>query len=446
MRTPTPDENTDTTMTSLAREGSKALARQGEGVHMNTTARQHDISLQLSSYRKASASLKRLLELLLEAPELLLQPDVGNDVLTAICNLQEEARRAGEAAREASEQAEVCAHAPGADYADDARIAPTPRATPDEESHEAPTPSLAPPTQHDLSAGVKVLCADVADALDILEGNLERDLMLESLQRLERVCEEERLGRFDMLDGDVKVHLYGYVVAQCLALQEQSCAGDQPTLRRRVKAIFTAIKAHTPGVFIHGMARDHEPSARTWREDANAHREALEAMLGVCDELPAARRGAATTPEASANPPALTLCAGLAVLARKYPTRLVVLPSAYASAREAEGFEQTQRAVELMERLVTEYLPALERGGDALAREKFTPCEYSATESESARTSKRAMELRTFDYEGEPRQFLRHLRIGTSSSPYHGWRCYFFHDAERSKIVIGHCGKHLDLR
>lgn len=57
-----------------------------------------------------------------------------------------------------------------------------------------------------------------------------------------------------------------------------------------------------------------------------------------------------------------------------------------------------------------------------------------------------AMELRTFDYDGEPRQFLRHLRIGTSSSPYHGWRCYFFHDAERSKIVIGHCGKHLDLR
>ena len=56
------------------------------------------------------------------------------------------------------------------------------------------------------------------------------------------------------------------------------------------------------------------------------------------------------------------------------------------------------------------------------------------------------MELRTFDYDGEPRQFLRHLRIGTSSSPYHGWRCYFFHDAERSKIVIGHCGKHLDLR
>lgn len=418
---------------------------------MNTTARKHDISLQLSSYREASAALGRLLELLLEAPEFLLQPDVGNDVLTAICNLQEEARRAGEAALVVSEEHadhEPCPENNDGDERTSATTSPPHAASGG--GQEARTQARVVPINRGLSVSVEVLCFDVPEALELLEGNLERDLMLDSLQRIEQVCAKSLMHRFDLLDDGVKVHLYGYIVAQCLALQESSCASDKPTLRRRVQAIFTAIKAHTPGVFIHGMARGHKPRARTWREDMRAHREALEGMLGVCDSATgAAKKRAPAEHEARGATevaPEHTLCEGLEDLATRYPEHLVVLPSAYESARDAQGFIQTGRALSLVERLVTDYLPALERGGDALAREVFTPCEYSATESESTRSSKRAMELRTFTYNNEPRQFLKHLRIGTSPSPLLGWRCYFFHDADRQRIVIGHCGAHLDLR
>jgi hypothetical protein len=69
---------------------------------------------------------------------------------------------------------------------------------------------------------------------------------------------------------------------------------------------------------------------------------------------------------------------------------------------------------------------------------------FAATESETARNNDRARRLRTFEYEGKAVEMLSHLKIGVKPSIAQTWRAHFFWDAANQRIVIGHCGKHLD--
>jgi hypothetical protein len=41
---------------------------------------------------------------------------------------------------------------------------------------------------------------------------------------------------------------------------------------------------------------------------------------------------------------------------------------------------------------------------------------------------------------------IRHLRFGIKDNVYDTFRLHFHWDAEDKKIVIGHCGAHLDQR
>lgn len=52
---------------------------------------------------------------------------------------------------------------------------------------------------------------------------------------------------------------------------------------------------------------------------------------------------------------------------------------------------------------------------------------------------------RTFDYEGEPVEMFRHLKIGVDEDVARTIRVHFHWDAEREKIVIGYCGEHLPV-
>lgn len=136
----------------------------------------------------------------------------------------------------------------------------------------------------------------------------------------------------------------------------------------------------------------------------------------------------------------------LHVLDAVYADRVVILPSAWRSAQESRAFRKVDKAWELMLRLVENYWGAVQEGGDAVAKHVFPPTAYAARESESVEGRKEAKERRTFEYNGAPLTMWKHLKIGVKDSVAETFRLHFEFDAERRKIVIGHCGKHLDFK
>jgi hypothetical protein len=134
----------------------------------------------------------------------------------------------------------------------------------------------------------------------------------------------------------------------------------------------------------------------------------------------------------------------LRVLAFLFPDRLVVLDSAWKSAEHAEAFANREKALELLRLLATAYWEAMAQGrGDIEARKVFGNA-YAARESETVENNKRARSLRTFVYEGRAIEMWKHLKIGVKPSAAETLRVHFEWDDARKKIVIGHCGPHLD--
>jgi hypothetical protein len=134
----------------------------------------------------------------------------------------------------------------------------------------------------------------------------------------------------------------------------------------------------------------------------------------------------------------------LRVLAFLFPDRLAILDSAWKSAQDAEAFANREKALELMKLLATSYWEAMAQGrGDIEARKVFGNA-YAARESETVEKNKRARTLRTFLYEGRVIEMWKHLKIGVKPSVAETLRVHFEWDDARKKIVIGHCGPHLD--
>ena len=140
-----------------------------------------------------------------------------------------------------------------------------------------------------------------------------------------------------------------------------------------------------------------------------------------------------------------TLEQSLVFLAETYPNRLVILDTAWESAREAEAFRHRKEAFTLLRTFATDYRKALAEGGggDAQARQCFAPQYYAS--KDKTNLPKKGRRLRTFEYLGEQIFFERHLKIGVADSITETWRCHFHWDAERKRLVIGWCGRHLDF-
>jgi len=64
-------------------------------------------------------------------------------------------------------------------------------------------------------------------------------------------------------------------------------------------------------------------------------------------------------------------------------------------------------------------------------------------ESETVERNRRARDLRTFVYDGQPIEMWNTSRSATTQCS-ETLRIHFEWDARRNKIVIGHCGAHLD--
>lgn len=127
-----------------------------------------------------------------------------------------------------------------------------------------------------------------------------------------------------------------------------------------------------------------------------------------------------------------------------YGDRVVILPSARRSAKESEGFNYCENAVDLLWKLVTGYWQGLSEGNpDTQARSIFGRDDYSAQESKKLSNDGKAR--RTFRYKDQDMLMERHLKHGVKDSASETLRIHFEWVAADKRIVIGHCGKHLDF-
>ncbi|MGI0649464.1 hypothetical protein ACRCPS_31090 [Pseudomonas aeruginosa] len=143
------------------------------------------------------------------------------------------------------------------------------------------------------------------------------------------------------------------------------------------------------------------------------------------------------------SPDALTPEEVLAYIQFVGDGKVLVLPSAWRSADESEAFEYSGRMLELLDKLVFHYAPALASGKpDAEARD-ILGASYSARESDTVVLNQDMRSERTFLVNGTPRYFGRHLSVGNDPSAARGMRIYF--DIIDGVINIAYCGKHLTV-
>jgi hypothetical protein len=129
-----------------------------------------------------------------------------------------------------------------------------------------------------------------------------------------------------------------------------------------------------------------------------------------------------------------------------FPDRVIILESAFSSAQDSDkrGFAHQSVALDLLMKLSDTYWKLLSDGkGDGQARLVFGKNDFSAKESESL--SSDGKKRRTFSYLGRDMFMEKHLKHGVKDSSSETLRVHFDWLSDQRKIVIGHCGKHLDF-
>ncbi|MBB4866823.1 hypothetical protein HNP46_005730 [Pseudomonas nitritireducens] len=125
------------------------------------------------------------------------------------------------------------------------------------------------------------------------------------------------------------------------------------------------------------------------------------------------------------------------------PDRVVILPSAYESADDAEDFRNTKRLSSLLESLIYPYLEAFREGKQDSEARHLLNGKYGAKESTTVENNKRLRSLREFDYNGETVYFDSHVSAGGSYGTANMCRIHF--KVIDRKIVIAWCGEHLEV-
>lgn len=135
----------------------------------------------------------------------------------------------------------------------------------------------------------------------------------------------------------------------------------------------------------------------------------------------------------------------LDLIEKVYGDRCMVLSSARRSAEEMDHFINGRELMGLLKKLVTEYRSKLMAGGDNQARTVFGKNEYAAKESATVMANRTMRRQRTFPYDGQDVEMFRHLKIGFDGDVTRTIRVHFHWDADKGKVVIGYCGKHLPI-
>lgn len=203
-------------------------------------------------------------------------------------------------------------------------------------------------------------------------------------------------------------------------------------------------------------AMQEKESAEALMDEAdNARERAEQEAARLRHELEELRASLATLPSSAAGPGAsaadvaplvtgdLTVPAALRLVLCLFPHRLEILPSAVRSADQSAGFKDPERALDLLWTLATAYWAKLAGGeGDVEARKVFGKA-YAP--KEAATLSERGRALRTFRWNGTDIFMERHLKIGVKDSAAETLRIHFHWDGACKRIVVGHCGPHLDF-
>ncbi|WP_081665933.1 hypothetical protein [Pseudogulbenkiania ferrooxidans] len=134
------------------------------------------------------------------------------------------------------------------------------------------------------------------------------------------------------------------------------------------------------------------------------------------------------------------------LIATLYSDRIVFLRTAKDSAKESDrgGFHQGAKAFELLQKLATEYWQQLASGkSDQHAKTVFGQNAYAANEASAL--SNDGKRRRTFSYCGREVLMEKHLKHGVKDSLAETLRVHFEWLAYEKKIIVGHCGKHLNF-
>jgi hypothetical protein len=125
--------------------------------------------------------------------------------------------------------------------------------------------------------------------------------------------------------------------------------------------------------------------------------------------------------------------------------RVEVLKSAWRSATGyAAPFLHTGRMIDLLDKLVFEYLPLITNGTpDAQARQVFGTKAYKSEESDATICDARMRKMREFEFQGERRVFERHLCVSNKCGR-EGMRLYF--EVIDGVVVLAYAGPHLDVK
>jgi hypothetical protein len=141
----------------------------------------------------------------------------------------------------------------------------------------------------------------------------------------------------------------------------------------------------------------------------------------------------------------LTPVDSLDLISRLFPERVIILSSAYKSAKDTQTFKEKKKVIDLLWKLATDYWQALNRGmGDTTAKNIFGD-DFAAKESDSVEAKKTARKRRTFTYDGQDIEMMKHLRIGVSENSIDTLRIHFEWLNDEKKVAIGYCGPHLDF-
>ncbi len=134
------------------------------------------------------------------------------------------------------------------------------------------------------------------------------------------------------------------------------------------------------------------------------------------------------------------------LIATLYSDRIAFLETSKASAKESDrgGFRQGTKAFQLLQKLATEYWQQLADGkSDQQAKTVFGQNAYAANEASAL--SNDGKRRRTFSYRGRDFLMEKHLKHGVKDSLAETLRVHFEWLAHEKKIIVGHCGKHLDF-
>jgi hypothetical protein len=135
----------------------------------------------------------------------------------------------------------------------------------------------------------------------------------------------------------------------------------------------------------------------------------------------------------------------LDLISRLYPDRIIILESAYKSAKDSQAFKEKMKVFNLLWKLVNEYWESLNEGkGDTIAKQIFGD-DFAAKESDGVEAKKTARNRRTFTYNGQAIEMMKHLKIGKNENAIDTIRIHFEWMNEDKKVVVGYCGPHLDF-